>query len=337
MKKRILAFGAFAAAGALTLAGCSGENPNAVGGSSDEPITLVVGTQLADGTPFDLGLEKFAELVEEKTDGRVKVDVKPNAQLGNETDMFQALETGTVDGGIFAPGSIAEYYPATTIISMPYLIEDRHMRDALIESDILDGIEQGIADETGTEVVSYFGGSARQMFFTESASSIDDLDGRIFRVQPSEMLTESYSAMGLAPTVVAYTELYNALESGVVEGAENEAVFIDSQKFYEAAPNILLTNHEITIRPFMMSNKTWDKLGEELSELVREAGEEAGAYARDLEGTADEELIEHLSDLEGVTVTDVDTSAWREQMEPIWEKYAEQWGVSDELTAIEEL
>ncbi|TFD50721.1 TRAP transporter substrate-binding protein [Cryobacterium sp. Hh7] len=336
MNKRIVKFATLAAVGALALTGCSGSDQGG-SGTKDDSIVLIAGHQLAEGTPFDQGLKKFAELVEEKTDGRVKVEVKPNAQLGNETEMFQGLETGTVDAGIFAPGSIAEYYPSITLLSMPYLVEDRDARDQILESGILDSIEQGITDKTGTEILSYFGGSVRQMFFTEPARSIEDVEGRLFRVQPSEMLTESYQAMGLEPTVIAYNELYNALESGVVNGAENEAVFIESQKFYEAAPNILLTQHEVTFRMLMISSKTWDKLGDELTPLVREAGEEAGVFARDVEGIADEELIASLGDHDGVTVTKVDTSAWRAKMEPIWEKYAEQWGVSEELKSIEEL
>lgn len=331
-----LKLGALVASGLVALTACSSDGGEGDGGSGSA-IVLTAGHQLAIDTPFDQGLNEFADLVAEKTDGRVEVRVHPNAQLGNETEMFQALETGTVDFGIFAPGSIAEYHAGITLVSMPFLVSDRDHRDRILESGVLEPIETAITDATSTEVLTYFGGSQRQMFFTEPAEDFSDVGGRLFRVQPSEMLTESYLAMGLEPTVIAYTELYNALQQDVVNGAENEAVFIESQRFYEPAPNILLTNHEVTFRPLMVSNQTWAKLDDELAGLVREAAEEAGVYQRQVEGEADEETLARLAELDGVTVTEVDTAQWSADMEDIWDKYAAQWGVEDVLAGMKEL
>lgn len=339
---------ALVAGGALLLAACSG-NADSSGGQSStgttggsdtgtaEVVVITAAHQLAVGTPYDQGLNKFAELVEEKTDGRVVVEVFPNAQLGNETEMFQSLQAGTLDVGIFAPGSIAEYFPGITLVSMPYLIADRDHRDAVLESGVLEPIESAISEATGTEVLSYFGGSQRQMFFTDPASGIDDVAGRLFRVQPSEMLADSFGQMGLEPTVVAYTELYNALGQRVVLGAENEAVYIESQAFFEPAPHILLTNHEITFRPMMVSSSLWDRMDAELETLVRAAADEAGAYARQVEGDADVDTLSRLGTFDGVTVTEVDTSRWVEDMATIWAKYASVWGVEDILESISSL
>ncbi|MGF3054943.1 TRAP transporter substrate-binding protein [Microbacterium sp. YY-01] len=338
--RNVIKLGAALTVSALALTACSSSGAGTNGGngnsSSSGAIVLTAGHQLAAGTPFDEGMNHFAELVAEKTDGRVEVRVHPNAQLGNETEMFQALQSGTVDVGIFAPGSIAEYFPGITLVSMPFLVEDRDHRDRILDSGVLAPIEESIVDTTGTEVLTYFGGSQRQMFFTKPATSFDDVQGRLFRVQPSEMLTESYSAMGLEPTVVAYTELYNALQQDVVNGAENEAVFIESQRFYEPAPHLLMTNHEVTFRPLMISSRTWDKLDDELADLVREAADEAGIFQRDVEGKADEDTLKRLSELDGVTVSTVDTKSWAGEMESIWAKYAAQWGVDDVLQGIKE-
>lgn len=339
--------GALLAASALLMVGCTSAVESDVSEETDvsegaetsevETIELTAAHQLAIDTPFDQGLNKFAELVSEKTDGRVEVNVFPNAQLGNETEMFQSLESGTLDVGIFAPGSIAEYYPGITLVSMAYLVKDRDHRDRILSEGVLEPIESDIAEATKTEVLSYFGGSQRQMFFTEPAEGVDDVQGRLFRVQPSEVLSESFGQMGLEPTVIDYTELYNALEQGVVAGAENEAVYIESQAFFEPAPHILLTNHEVTFRPLMASGSMWDKLDGELEALVREAADEAGAYARQVEGDADVDTLDRLSGFDGVTVTEVDTTKWAEDMESIWDKYATEWGVTDTLDAIKAL
>jgi tripartite ATP-independent transporter DctP family solute receptor len=250
---------ATAAAGALLLtaplAACGGDSTSDAG-SSGETLTLIAGHQLAADTPFDQGLDKFAELVEEKTDGQVTVEVHPSAELGTETEMFQGMQNGTIDVAVVAPGSIAEFVPQISILSMPFLVTSREQRDEIIDGPIADELAKTVEDATGTRPLSYFGGGIRNMFFTEPVKDVNDIDGRLFRVQPSEVLTDSFSAVGLEPTVVAYNELYNALQQGVVEGAENESVFIQSQKFFEPAPHILLTQHEVTIRPLMIASST---------------------------------------------------------------------------------
>lgn len=312
------------------LAGCGG----GAGAGEDDSYTLVAGHQLADGTPFDQGLEEFASLVEEKTDGQVTVEVHPNANLGTETEMFQAIQGGSMDVAVVAPGSIAEFVPEMSLLSMPFLVTDRDQRDEIIEGPIAEELATTMEESTGVLPMTYFGGGVRQMFFTDPVTGFDDIDGRLFRVQPSEVLTESFSAVGLEPSVVAYDELYNALQTGVVDGADNEAVFIDSQKFYEPAPNILLTNHEVTIRPLVIGQNSLDRLPEDLSAAVLEAGEEAGTFERELEATTDDEILAQLSELEGVTVTDADTGEATDMVRPVWEKHASQWGAEDLLDQV---
>lgn len=328
MSRRVAASLLTAALLGAGLTACSDD-----GDATDQHV-LVAGHQLAVGTPFDLGLERFAELVEEKTDGRVRVDVHPNAQLGNETEMYQGLESGTLDVGIFAPGSIAEFVPEMTILSLPFLVTSREQRDALLDSDVITELEQILADGSGAVPLTYFGGSYRQMFFTAPVSGVEDLQGRLFRVQPSAVLTDSYAATGLEPTVIAYNELYNALQQGVVDGAENESVFIDSQKFYEPAPYIAQTNHEVTIRPVLIAQSTLDELGPELAELVLEAGVEAGEYERATEAEMDDETLEALRGRDDVTVSEIDIEPLIASVEPVWRSHVESWGLESMLESI---
>ncbi|TDE89492.1 TRAP transporter substrate-binding protein [Occultella glacieicola] len=327
-----------AAALTASVAACSEDAINGEGGGAeDETFTLVAGHQLAADTPFDQGLDEFARLVEEKTDGQVTVEVHPNAELGTETDMFQAMQSGTMDVAIVAPGSIAEFVPQVSILSMPFLVTSREQRDAIIEGSIAEDLATSIEETSGVVPMTYFGGGIRQMFFTEPATGLEDIGGRLFRVQPSEVLTDSFAAVGLEPTVVAYNELYNALQTGVVGGAENESVFIESQKFYEPAPNILITNHEVTIRPLMIASSTLEGLPEDLRAAVLDAADEAGQFERDLEAEVDDEQLAGLAELDGVTVVEADTSGAIDMVRPVWEEYAGQWGMEDVLEQIIEL
>lgn len=320
---------ALSAATALAATGCQ----EALTGSTAEHV-LVGGHQLAVGTPFDEGMNEFARLVEEKTDGRVAIDAHPNAALGTETEMFQGMQTGTIDVGIFAPGSIAEFAPEMSILSMPFLITDRSQRDAVIEGDIAAELADMLNESTDTYPLTYFGGSYRQMFFNEPAEDLDDVQGRLFRVQPAAVLTDSFAAVGLSPTVVSYNELYNALQQGVVDGADNEAVFIDSQNFFEPAPYILQTNHEVTIRPLIVAESTMEELGPELAALVQEAADEAGQFQRELEEEVDDEILAELAQRPGVTVVETDTTEVIDDVEAVWERYAAAWGTEDILAEI---
>ena len=299
-----------------------------------QEYTLLAGHQLAAGTPFDQGLIRFAELVEEKTDGQVTVEVNSGGAIGSELEMFEGMTVGTVDVAVVAPNSIAEFVPEATILSMPFLVDSREMRDRVIESEAFAQVASMIQEQAGVEVLGVFGGGIRNMFFTESVETVDGMQGRRFRVQPSSILTDSFGAIGLEPTVVAYSELYNALAQGVVSGAENESVYVLSQAFYEPAPYLLQTQHEVTIRPLVISSMTLDRLPPELANAVREAGAEASVYAREVEAEADDAALQTLQDEHGMTVVELDTAPLIEEVQPIWTQYAEQWGLTDVLEQI---
>lgn len=308
--------------------------PPAYSAEGKPEFELVAGHELAVDSPYHRGMLKFAELVNEKTSGRVKVTVHPNAELGGLREMFQGLRQGTLDVAGVAPGSVAEFVPEMSILSMPFLITTREQRDRVINGPVAARIEELTKQKTGVVTMGYFGGGIRNAFFNKPINDAADMDGRTFRVQPSKMLAESWQAAGLRPVVIAYSELYNALAQGVVDGAENESVYIISQKFYEAAKHLALTQHEVVIRPQMISQRTLDRLGPELAALVMAAGKEAGDFQRVLEEKEDDAALLRLEKELGMTITRVDTSKIIERVLPVWRTYAKQWGLEKELDLI---
>jgi len=295
---------------------------------------LIAGHQLAAGTSFDEGLHEFADLVAEGSDGRVRVEVYPSAQLGSETALFENMRNGLVDLAVVSPGFIAEFVPEMSILSMPFLVTTREQRDAVLASDVAGDLEELLQETTGNQVLTYFGGGVRQMFFTSDVEEPADLRGRLFRTQPSQVLADSFGALGMHASNVAYGELYSALQQDVVSGADNEAVFIVAENFQEAAPYLYLSAHEVTIRPVVISGHTLDRLPEDLRDVVLTAGEEAGAFARELEAEADDAALEELREDPGVTVIEPDTEELAALVEPVWERYATRWGLEDMLDEI---
>src|SRR5690625_31904 len=329
--------GLAAGAGALALlaAGACGSLTGPAGDEAEH--VLIAGHPLAADTSFDQGLHEFADIVEEDSQGRVQVEVYPSAQLGGETDLFENMRNGTVDVAVVAPGFIAEFVPEMSILSMPFLVTSREQRDAIIDSPVAEELEQLLTEQTGNQVLTYFGGGARQMFFNAPVEEPADLSGRLFRTQPSQVLADAFGALGLQASNVDYGELYSALQQDVVSGADNESMFILAENFQEAAPHIYVTDHEITIRPAVISGHTLEELPEDLREVVLDAGEEAGAFARDLEAEEDDAALEELRDDPAGTVVDADTEELAAMVEPVWEQYAAEWDMEDTLAEIQSM
>lgn len=324
-----------AAALALFAAGACGDQGGTEGDSAEH--VLVAGHQLAADTSFDQGLHEFAEIVEENSGGRVQVEVYPAAQLGGETDLFENMRNGTADIAVVAPGFIAEFVPEMSILSMPFLVTSREHRDAIIDGPVAAELEELLTEQTGSHVLTYFGGGARQMFFNAPVEEPEDLSGQLFRTQPSQVLADSFAALGLQASNVDYGELYSALQQDVVSGADNESMFIVAENFQEAAPHIYVTSHEITIRPAVISGHTLAELPEDLRQVVLDAGEEAGAFARDLEAEEDDAALAELRDDPAVSVVDADTEELATMVEPVWEEYAAEWQMEDLLDEIRSL
>lgn len=325
--RRRAPFAVLAMLAALLSVACSGT------ADTGPEFTLVAGHQLAGDTPFDEGLQRFAELTEEKTGGRVVVQTHSSAAVGSEPEMFMGMQAGTIDAAVVAPGSIAEFVPEMNLLSMPFLISSRAQRDAVIAGPAR-RLEALVHERTGVRTMGYFGGGIRNMFFTAPAGDADAIAGRLFRIQPSSILADSFAALGLAPTVVAYNELYSGLQQGVVDGADNESVFVVSQRFYEPAPNLLLTEHEVTIRPLMISSVTLDRLPDDLAAAVLDAGAQAAADERELEAEAEDAALAELREEHGMEIQEVDTAPMVDAVRPVWERYADAWGMRDLLDEI---
>ena len=142
-------------------------------------------------------------------------------------------------------------------------------------------------------------------------------------------------ALTAAPSAIAYNEVYNAIQTGVIAGFENEAASIQNLKFYEVAPNLTLTRHSITVRPIVMSGKTFNSLPADLQAAVLEAGEEAGAYGRELESREDGVKLQEMVDAGQLTVSEFENrDKMLEMVKPVQDAYAAEIGASELLEAV---
>jgi len=174
-------------------------------------------------------------------------------------------------------------------------------------------------------LIGYGGGGVRNIFATKAVSNLAEMKGLKVRVQGAPIWSKTFAAAGMAPSVIAYNEVYNAIQNGVIQAGENEAAGVEQMKFYEVAPNLNMTQHAITIRPLCFSVKTFNNLPKGLQDAVIRAGKEAGLYGGEIESGGDSkriDVLEKAGRLKRVTFNDRD--GMKKLVDPVMAAYAKE-------------
>jgi TRAP-type C4-dicarboxylate transport system substrate-binding protein len=222
-------------------------------------------------------------------------------------------------------------------MDMPFLFRDLEHWDTALASGVMAPLEAELLEKANIRVIGYAGGGVRNLASAEAITNIDELTGHQMRVMGAPIQAQIFAAIQAAPSAIAYNEVYNAIQTGVIAGFENEAASIQNLKFYEVAPHITLTRHAITVRPLVMSESTFSALDADLQAIVLAAGAEAGAFGRELESRQDGEKMQEMIDAGQVFVTEFENrDALLELVIPVQDAYAAELGATDLLNAIRE-
>jgi TRAP-type C4-dicarboxylate transport system substrate-binding protein len=187
-------------------------------------------------------------------------------------------------------------------------------------------------------LIGYAGGGVRNIFSNKPATTLAELKGLKVRVQGAPIWSRTFAAIGMSPTVIAYNEVYNAIQNGVINAGENEAAGVESMKFFEVGPNLLMTEHAITIRPLCISGKSFNRMPPDLQQAVLKAGKEAGAHGRQIESSEDAaklETLEKAGKLKRIAFKD--RAEMKKLVDPIMAAYAKEIGadkIYDQINAI---
>ncbi len=301
-----------------------------------QDVTLRGASMFDDNHAFTKTMRKFAELVEENYDGDVEFDLRLNGELGVEKDYVNFLQQGVaIDYTIMAPSNMAKFAPAIPLMDMPFLFRDLDHWNKVLSSDAFGPLEAELEKNADIKIIGYTGGGVRNLVSSKPIANMDDLAGHKMRVMGAPIQAQTFSALTAAPSAIAYNEVYNAIQSGVIAGFENEAASIQNLKFYEVAPHVTLTKHTITVRPIVMSGKTFRKLPEDLQAAVLKAGKEAGAYGRELESREDGLKLQEMIDAGQVQVQEfAGREKLLEMVIPVKDAYAAEIGATDLLTNV---
>ncbi len=255
-------------------------------------ITLNGAVQFNDDHAFTKALVKFEELTKKYYGKPVNFNLHKNSALGLEKQYFEYMAQGkAVDYGIVSPAHMSTFSKAAPFIDAPFLFRDLAHWNKVLDADVLKPVADEIAQKADVMLIGYAGGGTRNIFINKPMGSLAEIKGLKVRVQGAPIWSKTFQAVGMAPTVIAYNEVYNGIQNGVIQAGENEAAGVESMKFYEVAPNLAMTQHAITIRPLCFSGKTFKSLPADLQAAVLKAGKEAGAYGRQIESSEDEQKL----------------------------------------------
>lgn len=273
-----------------------------------------------DGYPTVEAVKYFGELIEERTDGRYTVEVFHSAQLGQEADTIEQVRAGVIDLNRVSMGPFNGLVPETQVPSLPYIFRSpEHMRKVMlgpIGEEIGAGFEQH-----GLVVLTYYDGGARSFYNSEQPiEDVEDIEGMKLRVMQSDIFVDMVAALGGTATPMPYGEVYSAIQTGVVDGAENNFPSYDTAGHFEVAPYYSLDEHLIVPEVFVMSKNAWDKLTPEDQEIFKQAARESAERQFEL-WDAQVEASRAKVEEAGSKINTPPKEPFIEAMAPVYEKY----------------
>jgi tripartite ATP-independent transporter DctP family solute receptor len=328
------AFGATAVAGGLALSACGGGSLAGSGGGGGSKTFKLAETHPED-YPTTLGDKKFAELAEKYTDGRVKIQVYPNAQLGEESDAIEQVQMGSIQMTRVSSAPMGEFVPAMGMFSLPYLFDDADHLWRFLDGEAGKKL-LGEVETAGFKGLGYFDPGARSFYTSKKKiTKPEDVKGLKIRVQESAVQIDFIKALGGSPTPMAYGEVYSALQSGLIDGAENNEPSLYSASHYEVAKNYTLDRHMRVAEILLINKDTWDGLDSTDQEALQKAADEAAPFQREKwEAQVEADLAELKK--AGVSVTEIaDLDPWREATKSVVEKHGAKLG--EYLDAVEDV
>ncbi|MDH5211535.1 MAG: TRAP transporter substrate-binding protein [Betaproteobacteria bacterium] len=303
---------------------------------SAQTITLHGASQFNDEHAFTKAMVKFEELVKKYYGKPVNFVLHKNSELGLEKQYFEYMAQGkAVDYAVVSPAHMSTFSKAAPFIDAPFLFRDLGHWNKVLDQDVLKPVADEIAQKADVMLIGFAGGGTRNIFVNKPVRNMEELKALKVRVQGAPIWSKTFAAAGMAPTVIAYNEVYNAIQNGVIAAGENEAAGVEQMKFYEVAPHLSMTQHAITIRPLCFSGKTFQKLPKDLQAAVLKAGKEAGAYGRKIESSEDEaKLVRMESEGKLKRVPFAGRDQMKRLVDPVMAEYAKEIGADAILAKI---
>jgi tripartite ATP-independent transporter DctP family solute receptor len=279
-----------------------------------------VGHVLANTHPYEIGLEKFAQLAKEKSGGKIEVDVFPNSELGNERDMVEALQLGTQEMVLVSTAVLSSFTDQFLVFDLPFMFDTTEEARKVCDSDLGMSILHSV-DDKGIKGLAWFENGFRNV--TNSVHPInhpDDLKGIKIRTMESPIHMASFSAMGAQPTPMAMGELFTALQQGTLDAQENPLAIIDTNKFYEIQKYLSITEHFYAPAPLFIATDYYNSMDSESQKAIQDAAFEAAAFERQTLDDMNSTLKDSLAD-NGMEINEVDKTEFKSSCDSVYDQF----------------
>lgn len=342
MKKRFLVLAAVASVYVFALSACGLKSPETTTTSAKDVVSTEATEEKSDDkgdgakitlvyaevNPLDTVVGQtgtaFKEKVEELSGGKINIDIQASGVLGSENDVLDGMlgGTGTVDISRISAFALTSYgAKKASLLSVPYTFNSREHFWKFVDSDL----SKDFLDETSTLNIGvkslFYGEEGFRHFFTKTpVKSVEDLKGMKLRVSNDPIMNGMVEGFGASPTVVSFNELYSALQTGVVDGAEQPITNYQSNAFPEVAPNLILDGHTLGAIQVVITDAAWNKLTSEQQNILMEAGKYAGQVNREISQKSEDKVLEELKSANVNVVEVEDKMPWKEASKDIIEK-----------------
>lgn len=319
------------AVGSLALAGCGGARGGGdAGGGGDEgkTYTLKFSHVVTNTTPKGQAAEKFKEVLEEKSDGKIKVEIYPNSELYGDKDELQALQSNSVQMLAPAGAKFSTVAPELQVLDLPFLfdtvedIPEVMSKDSKLGKSLFENEKLAAKD---MKVVGLWDNGLKQLHSNTEMRKPEDLKGLSFRIQPSDVLRSQFEAWGAKATPMAFSEVYNALQQGVVDGGENPYSNIESQKMHTVQKYITELGNGYVGYILVVNNTWFNELPEDLQKAVQESADEASDFNREVAFKLNEEAKAKIEKAGTTTITvptEEERQAFKDVVVPsVWKQY----------------
>ncbi|MFD1708762.1 TRAP transporter substrate-binding protein [Siminovitchia sediminis] len=312
----------------MVLSACGGGG----GGSSEEASSGGDGGD-AEGETYEFKLghiappdhiwneaaQKFAEELEERSDGRMKVELYPGGQLGSDSDMVQQLEAGSLDFGFITNAFLTSKSDAFSAWFAPYLFDSY---EAALEASKSEEAKNILAtlDDQGIKALDIFFSGHRTMMFREKVEKPEDLEGLSMRVTPSPALEDFYRSLGVSPESISLPDVYQSAQTGVIDGMDMDLDAAITSNYNEVTGYGALTNHMVWPSVMIINKALYDGMSEEDQKIVEESMAAASEFATMKRASQEEEFIKTLED-RGMEIYEIDPALFEKQMNEFDEKY----------------
>jgi len=306
----------------------------ATGSASAQTITLRSTDIHPDGYPTIEAVKHMGKLLEERSKGRIKINVFHSAQLGQEKDTIEQTRFGVIDMNRINMAPFNNLIPATNVPSLPFIFRSvEHMRKVM-DGPIGDNLLKEFEKHDLVGLAFYDSGSRSFYNSKRPINTPADMKGMKIRVQQSDMFVSLVSALGANATPMNFGEVYSGLQTGVIDGAENNWPSYESTKHYEVAKFYSQTEHSLSPEVLVMSKKSFDKLSAEDKALVRAAAKESVAKMREL-WDAREKASEAKVKAGGAVVNAVEKQPFIDAMKPVYDKFVTDAKLKEMVAAIQ--